>query len=108
MLKSINLSFTTLLFTAFQYYLINFVQKMSVLNFHFSIPLTISKMKAYFNLMFRYRLGQEKYKSKVSNKPFNPQWFEQFDFHLYDDQSQELEITVWKSKLMMIDDFIGR
>ncbi|XP_014246245.1 multiple C2 and transmembrane domain-containing protein isoform X2 [Cimex lectularius] len=55
----------------------------------------------------KFRLGNEKYKSKVANKTLNPSWLEQFDLHLYDDQSQELDVTIWdkeKSK----EDFIGR
>lgn len=54
-----------------------------------------------------FRLGSEKYKSKVIYKTLNPRWLEQFDFHLYDDQSQELEVTVW-DKDRSKDDFMGR
>lgn len=53
------------------------------------------------------RLGSEKYKSKVCYKTLNPSWLEQFDMHLYDDQSQELELTVW-DKDRSKDDFMGR
>lgn len=53
------------------------------------------------------RLGNEKYKSKVVYKTLNPSWLEQFDLHLYDDQSQELEVTVW-DKDRSKDDFMGR
>ncbi|XKL59873.1 hypothetical protein PGB90_000889 [Kerria lacca] len=53
------------------------------------------------------KLGNEKYKSKVTYKTLNPKWLEQFDLHLYDDQSQELEITVW-DKDWTTDDFMGR
>ncbi|XP_039277384.1 multiple C2 and transmembrane domain-containing protein isoform X3 [Nilaparvata lugens] len=52
-------------------------------------------------------LGHEKYKSKVAYKTLNPSWLEQFDLHLYDDQSQELEVTVW-DKDRSKDDFMGR
>lgn len=54
-----------------------------------------------------FRLGSEKYKSKVVYKSLNPSWLEQFDLHLYDDQSQELEVTVW-DKDRSKDDFMGR
>ncbi|XP_046662457.1 LOW QUALITY PROTEIN: multiple C2 and transmembrane domain-containing protein-like [Homalodisca vitripennis] len=55
----------------------------------------------------KFRLGSEKYKSKVIYKTLNPSWLEQFDLHLYDDQSQELELTVW-DKDRSKDDFMGR
>uniref|UniRef100_A0A1B6DN18 C2 domain-containing protein n=1 Tax=Clastoptera arizonana TaxID=38151 RepID=A0A1B6DN18_9HEMI len=55
----------------------------------------------------KFRLGNEKYKSKVINKTQNPHWLEQFDLHLYDDQSQELEVSVW-DKDRSKDEFIGR
>ena len=59
------------------------------------------------NFFLIYRLGNEKYKSKVIYKSLNPSWLEQFDLHLYDDQSQELEVTVW-DKDRSKDDFMGR
>ncbi|KDR14857.1 Multiple C2 and transmembrane domain-containing protein 1, partial [Zootermopsis nevadensis] len=55
----------------------------------------------------KFRLGNEKYKSKVTYKSLNPSWLEQFDLHLYDDQSQELEVTIW-DKDRSKDDFMGR
>ncbi|XP_067004496.1 multiple C2 and transmembrane domain-containing protein isoform X2 [Anabrus simplex] len=55
----------------------------------------------------KFRLGNEKYKSKVVYKSLNPSWLEQFDLHLYDDQSQELEVTLW-DKDRSKDDFMGR
>ncbi|XP_029343015.1 multiple C2 and transmembrane domain-containing protein isoform X2 [Acyrthosiphon pisum] len=42
----------------------------------------------------RFRLGGEKFKSKGSNRIPTPTWLEQFDLHLFDDQTQELEINV--------------
>ncbi|VVC24173.1 Hypothetical protein CINCED_3A007544 [Cinara cedri] len=42
----------------------------------------------------RFRLGGEKYKSKSSNRMPTPTWPEQFDLHLFDDQTQDLEINV--------------
>jgi len=41
-----------------------------------------------------YRLGGEKFKSKGSSRIPTPTWLEQFDLHLFDDQTQELEINV--------------
>ncbi|RXG72108.1 Multiple C2 and transmembrane domain-containing protein 2 [Armadillidium vulgare] len=54
------------------------------------------------------RLGNEKYKSKVELRTVNPKWLEQFDFHLFEDQSQLLEISVWDKDPRSKDDFIGR
>lgn len=39
----------------------------------------------------RFRLGNEKYKSKTS---WQARWLEQFDLHLFEEE-QSLEITVW-------------
>ncbi|XP_071053382.1 multiple C2 and transmembrane domain-containing protein isoform X3 [Onthophagus taurus] len=55
----------------------------------------------------KFRLGNEKYKSRVIWRSCNPRWLEQFDLHLYDDGDQQLEITVW-DKDRAKDDFIGR
>ncbi|CAG4995074.1 unnamed protein product [Parnassius apollo] len=56
----------------------------------------------------KFRLGNEKYKSKVVWKTLHPSWLEQFDFHLYDDQEQILEVTVWDKDKQTKDDFLGR
>ncbi|XP_032671978.1 multiple C2 and transmembrane domain-containing protein isoform X2 [Odontomachus brunneus] len=58
----------------------------------------------------KFRLGTEKYKSKVVNKTLNPVWLEQFDLHLYEDPylGQELEVTVWDRDRSHNDDLMGR
>ncbi|XP_051162976.1 multiple C2 and transmembrane domain-containing protein isoform X1 [Leptopilina boulardi] len=58
----------------------------------------------------KFRLGAEKYKSKVVNKNLNPVWLEQFDLHLYDDPhiGQELEVTVWDRDKSHQDDLMGK
>ncbi|XP_072759845.1 multiple C2 and transmembrane domain-containing protein isoform X3 [Anoplolepis gracilipes] len=58
----------------------------------------------------KFRLGTEKYKSKVVNKTLNPVWLEQFDLHLYEDPylGQELEVTVWDRDRSHQDDLMGR
>jgi Ca2+-dependent lipid-binding protein len=53
-------------------------------------------------------MGNEKYRSKVVNKTTSPKWLEQFDLHLYDDQSQLLEVTVWDHDVRTKDEIIGR
>ncbi|XP_011861896.1 PREDICTED: multiple C2 and transmembrane domain-containing protein 1 [Vollenhovia emeryi] len=57
----------------------------------------------------KFRLGTEKYKSKVINKTLNPIWLEQFDLHLYEDPylGQELEVTVWDRDKHQ-DDLMGK
>ncbi|XP_061873768.1 multiple C2 and transmembrane domain-containing protein 1 [Colius striatus] len=56
----------------------------------------------------KFRLGHQKYKSKIVPKTLNPQWREQFDFHLYEEQGGIIDITVWDKDAGKKDDFIGR
>uniref|UniRef100_A0A0N5A7A4 Multiple C2 and transmembrane domain-containing protein 1 n=1 Tax=Parastrongyloides trichosuri TaxID=131310 RepID=A0A0N5A7A4_PARTI len=42
----------------------------------------------------KFRLGNEKYKSKVIQQTFEPQWLEQFDLHIYDEETHDLELSV--------------
>lgn len=41
-------------------------------------------------------------------KTLNPQWREQFDFHLYEEQGGIIDITAWDKDAGKGDDFIGR
>uniref|UniRef100_A0A3Q3VW59 C2 domain-containing protein n=1 Tax=Mola mola TaxID=94237 RepID=A0A3Q3VW59_MOLML len=56
----------------------------------------------------KFRMGHQKYKSKTISKTLNPQWREQFDFHLYDEQGGFVDITVWDKDAGKKDDFLGR
>ncbi|NWT17227.1 MCTP1 protein, partial [Vireo altiloquus] len=56
----------------------------------------------------KFRLGHQKYKSKIVPKTLNPQWREQFDFHLYEERGGIIDITVWDKDIGKRDDFIGR
>uniref|UniRef100_A0A5F8GJ91 Multiple C2 and transmembrane domain-containing protein 1 n=1 Tax=Monodelphis domestica TaxID=13616 RepID=A0A5F8GJ91_MONDO len=56
----------------------------------------------------KFRLGHQKYKSKIMPKTLNPQWREQFDFHLYEEQGGIIDITAWDKDAGKRDDFIGR
>ncbi|XP_075885870.1 multiple C2 and transmembrane domain-containing protein 1 isoform X7 [Nelusetta ayraudi] len=56
----------------------------------------------------KFRLGQQKYRSKTVPKTLSPQWREQFDLHLYEESGGVLEITVWDRDTGRRDDFIGR
>lgn len=44
----------------------------------------------------KFRLGNEKYKSKNS---YRSKWLEQFDLHLFD-EDQVLEVSVWNRNTM--------
>lgn len=41
-------------------------------------------------------------------KTLNPQWREQFDFHLYEERGGIIDITTWDKDAGKRDDFIGR
>ncbi|KAJ7335767.1 hypothetical protein JRQ81_013708 [Phrynocephalus forsythii] len=56
----------------------------------------------------KFRLGQQKYKSKIMPKTLNPQWREHFDLHLYDERGGIIDITVWDKDAGKKDDFVGR
>uniref|UniRef100_A0A8C7ZW48 Multiple C2 domains, transmembrane 1a n=1 Tax=Oryzias sinensis TaxID=183150 RepID=A0A8C7ZW48_9TELE len=56
----------------------------------------------------KFRMGHQKYKSKTIPKTLNPQWREQFDFHLYEEQGGFVDITVWDKDTGKKDDYIGR
>lgn len=56
----------------------------------------------------KFRLNHQKYKSKTIPKTLNPQWREQFDLHLLDEEGGILEISVWDKDIGRRDDFIGQ
>ncbi|KAK6178984.1 hypothetical protein SNE40_011446 [Patella caerulea] len=56
----------------------------------------------------KFRLGNEKYKSKFKSKTLNPSWLEQFDLRMFDDQTSQLEITIFDHDVTGKDDFMGR
>ncbi|BFY97384.1 hypothetical protein BsWGS_00424 [Bradybaena similaris] len=56
----------------------------------------------------KFKLGMEKYKSKFKNKTLHPRWLEQFDLHLYEEQTTLLEIEVYDHDTRGKDDFMGR
>ena len=55
-----------------------------------------------------FRLGGERYKTKTVYETLNPRWQEMFELYLYEDQGQELDITVWDKDQRSKDDFMGR
>ncbi|KAK2491253.1 hypothetical protein MC885_017923, partial [Smutsia gigantea] len=44
----------------------------------------------------------------IMPKTLNPQWREQFDFHLYEERGGIIDITAWDKDAGKRDDFIGR
>ncbi|KAL6096423.1 mctp1 [Pungitius sinensis] len=56
----------------------------------------------------KFRLGPQKYRSKTVPKTLSPQWREQFDLHMYEENGGVLEITVWDKDTGRRDDFLGR
>ena len=59
-------------------------------------------------LILTCRLGSDRYKTKTVYETLNPRWLEQFDMYLYEDQDQDLDITVWDKDQRSKDDFMGR
>ncbi|XP_061762219.1 multiple C2 and transmembrane domain-containing protein 1-like isoform X2 [Nerophis ophidion] len=55
----------------------------------------------------KFKMGHQKYKSKVIPKTLNPQWREQFDFHMYEEKGGYVDITVWDKDAGKKDDFMG-
>ena len=56
----------------------------------------------------KFRLGGERYKTKTVYETLDPKWQEQFELYLYEDQGQDLDITVWDKDQRSKDDFMGR
>lgn len=55
----------------------------------------------------RFRLGNEKYKSRVVFRNRDPVYYEQFDLHTYPTQTKVLEISVYDNNSFS-DEFIGK
>ncbi|XP_063781795.1 multiple C2 and transmembrane domain-containing protein 2 isoform X2 [Pseudophryne corroboree] len=55
----------------------------------------------------RFRLGDQKYRSKTLCKRANPQWRERFDFHYFCDRMLILEIEVWGKDSRKHDELLG-
>ncbi|XP_072514792.1 multiple C2 and transmembrane domain-containing protein 1 isoform X2 [Salminus brasiliensis] len=56
----------------------------------------------------KFRLANEKYKSKTMPKTLNPQWREQFDLHVFNEDGGILEMSVWDKDTGRRDDFMGQ
>lgn len=55
----------------------------------------------------KFKLGSQKYKSKVRTKTLNPVWKEQFEFRMYDGDPTLLHIEVWDRDYAQSDDYMG-
>ncbi|XP_069841073.1 multiple C2 and transmembrane domain-containing protein 2 isoform X2 [Dendropsophus ebraccatus] len=60
-----------------------------------------------FDTFVRFKLGDQKYRSKTSCKSSNPQWRERFDFHYFSDKVGVLEIEVWGKDSRKHDELLG-
>ncbi|XP_068131240.1 multiple C2 and transmembrane domain-containing protein 2 [Hyperolius riggenbachi] len=60
-----------------------------------------------FDCFVRFRLGDQKYRSKALCKTSNPQWRERFDFHYFSDRLGVLEIEVWGKDSRKHEDLLG-
>eukprot|EP00731_Ephydatia_muelleri_P035090 Em0096g9a len=54
----------------------------------------------------KFRLGSQRYKSKVKFKTLNPQWKEKFDFRVFEGDDT-LNIEVWDRDFPSADDYMG-
>ncbi|CAG7817684.1 unnamed protein product [Allacma fusca] len=54
----------------------------------------------------KFRLGNQKYKSRTVARTTHPKWCEQFDFYLYEGQPQILEVQIYDEAFSR--DYIGR
>lgn len=55
----------------------------------------------------KFKLGEEKYKTKVIQETLHPRWNEQFDLFVYDVEERNLEISVWDWDRAARNDFVG-
>ncbi|KAM8972753.1 multiple C2 and transmembrane domain-containing protein 2 isoform 2-T2 [Pelodytes ibericus] len=60
-----------------------------------------------FDSFVRFRLNDQKYRSKTLCKSSNPQWRERFDFHYYSDRMGILEIEVWGKDNRKHEELLG-
>ncbi|MBN3284404.1 MCTP2 protein, partial [Polyodon spathula] len=56
----------------------------------------------------RFKLGDQKYKSKTLNKCPNPQWREKFDFNHFQERPAMLEIEIWGKEGRRFEECFGR
>ncbi|XP_017333913.1 multiple C2 and transmembrane domain-containing protein 2 isoform X2 [Ictalurus punctatus] len=60
------------------------------------------------DMFVRFKLGEQKYKSKSQCKKANPQWRERFDFKQFIDGPNFLEISVWAKEGRRYEECYGQ
>lgn len=56
----------------------------------------------------KFRLGCEKFRSRVIKKTLDPQWLEEFHLFLHEYESKKLEISVWDWDRTLKNEVMGR
>lgn len=74
---------------------------------HFSIHVSADRIRTLSAKTISVTYSSLLYKQTIP-KTLNPQWREQFDLHLYDEEGGILEISVWDKDIGRRDDFIGQ
>lgn len=62
--------------------------------------------KVYMDAFVKFRMGNQKYKTRTLSRTTYPKWVEQFDFYIYEGQPQILEVQVYDESFSR--DYIGR
>ncbi|CAL8113848.1 unnamed protein product [Orchesella dallaii] len=62
--------------------------------------------KVYMDAFVKFRMGNQKFKTRTLQRVTSAKWLEQFDFYLYDGQPQVLEVQVFDESFSR--DYIGR
>lgn len=62
--------------------------------------------KVYMDAFVKFRMGNQKYKTRTLARTTTPKWIEQFDFYIYEGQPQILEVQVYDESFSK--DYIGR
>ncbi|XP_075431363.1 multiple C2 and transmembrane domain-containing protein 2 isoform X2 [Ascaphus truei] len=60
-----------------------------------------------FDSFVRFKLGDQKYRSKTLCKSASPQWRERFDFHYFSDRMGILDIEVWGKDNRKHEELLG-
>ncbi|XP_063044909.1 multiple C2 and transmembrane domain-containing protein 2 isoform X2 [Engraulis encrasicolus] len=59
------------------------------------------------DMFVRFRLGEQKYKSKSQGRKANPQWRERFDFNQFPQGPSVLEVEVWSKEGRRYEECFG-
>lgn len=56
----------------------------------------------------KFKLGTQKYRSKVIHKSLDPEWKERFELRIYEGQSKILTVEAWDRDIAAKDDYMGK